>query len=402
MRRDRIVKAVHNLKEALLAAQIRDLLRIARAAQTPEGSARTQRILLAYNVFTQHYKGFSEDEKQLMTFFSLDPLLDVAFWSGLIEGEPAMSRKLLSEVDVGAYNIIFVMPKLRELLTREDDRNSLFITDASGAEHELLRVRIFLAEKERALTEPSTVINIVHAMTELYDSLAALSTANGVGLTIGAIDSDGAKTFDFFGAVRVMESLDQLLVSVWNRIKHHAEDNTRYQIEMALMASGFVARLKDAQTARIISEDQGQRLSHAMVKAIETLLRNGAYTENMDEVREVRASQFLAPKTHPVEFKDGTRASHKREDAGAAADGAESTAAATGGPNGGAYNGGHGGGYGTMDAGPIAPEATVRSAFGGGGADPLYRSQTPTQRDAREPKEGQRDLKDIFGTPASV
>ena len=126
MRRDRIVKAVNNLKEALHEAQIRDLLRVARNGQQPtEGVNRTQRILVAYNTFTQHYKEFSDDEKQLMSFFGLDPLVDVTFWSNLIEGEQAVSRKLLSEVDVGAYNVIFVMPKLRELLTRDNDRDTL-------------------------------------------------------------------------------------------------------------------------------------------------------------------------------------------------------------------------------------------------------------------------------------
>ena len=94
---------------------------------------RTQKILLAYNVFMRHYQEFAEDEKDMMAFFGLTPLLDLAFWSALIDGEQSVSRKLMADVDVGAYNVIFVMPKLRELLTRENDRDQLIVADATAA-----------------------------------------------------------------------------------------------------------------------------------------------------------------------------------------------------------------------------------------------------------------------------
>ena len=80
MRRDRIIKAVNTLKDALQAAQIRELLRAARNGQQAEGVNRTQKILLAYNVFMRHYQEFAEDEKDMMAFFGLTPLLDLAFW----------------------------------------------------------------------------------------------------------------------------------------------------------------------------------------------------------------------------------------------------------------------------------------------------------------------------------
>ncbi len=40
-----------------------------------------------------------------------------------------------------------------------------------------------------------------------------------------------------------------------------------------------------------------------MAKAIETLFRSGAYTEEMDEIRDIRASHFLVPKTQLIEYR---------------------------------------------------------------------------------------------------
>jgi len=314
MRRERIIKAVNSLREALHSAQIRELLRVARTGQQADSVNRTQRILLAYNEFTRHYQQFGEEEKDLMTFFGLTPLLDLGFWSGLIDGEQAVNRKLISDVDVGAYNVIFVMPKLRELLTRETDKGELIITDAQGTEREIKRVRVLIAEKERSLTDPQIIINVIRSMDELYSSLSALHLDGGVNLAIGSVDSGSAKSFDFFGASNIMEDINALLINVWDRIKYAKEDNFRYQIEVAMMAAGFVTRIKDAQSQQMIGEEQAQRTTRIVAKSIETLFRSGAYTEEMDTPRDIRASQVLTPRTQLIEFKQEERAEVKREE----------------------------------------------------------------------------------------
>jgi len=303
MRRDRIIRAVNTLKDALQAAQIRELLRAARNGQQAEGVNRTQKILLAYNVFMRHYQEFDEEEKEMMTFFGLTPLLDIAFWSALVDGEQAVSRKVMADVDVGAYNVIFVMPKLRELLLRETDREQLVVADQSGSDQEIKRLRLLVAERERSLTDPHIIVNVMRSLDEFYEGMAALRGGNHASLSVGAIDSGSTKSFDFFGSNTIMDEISELLIAVWDRIKYSAEENFRYQIEVAMMAAGFINRVKDAQTTGRVNEDQGQRITRSVAKAIETLFRAGAYTEQMDEIREVRASQFLLPKTQLLEYR---------------------------------------------------------------------------------------------------
>ncbi len=303
MRRDRIIKAVNTLKDALQAAQIRELLRAARNGQQAEGVNRTQKILLAYNVFMRHYQDFGEEEKEMMTFFGLTPLLDIQFWSALIDGEQSVSRKIMADVDVGAYNVIFVMPKLRDLLTRETDREQLVVADAGGGEQEIKRLRILVAERERSLTDPQVIINVMRSLDEFYEGIAALRGGNHASLAVGAIDSGSAKSFDFFGASGIVDEISDLLIAVWDRIKYSAEENFRYQIEVAMMAAGFITRVKDSQTAGRINEEQGQRITRSVAKAIETLFRSGAYLDDMDEIREIRASTFLMPKTQLLEYR---------------------------------------------------------------------------------------------------
>jgi len=317
MRRDDIVKAVDALRDALQAARIRELLRLNRNGEA-EGVNRTQKVLLAYSVFTRHYQEFSEQEKELMAYFGLSPLLDINFWSGLLDGEQGVSRKMLSDLDVGAYNVIYVMPRLRELLMRENASEEVTVANGKGGETQLRRLRILLAERPRALTDPQVLIGVIRAVEEMYDALCTLRRDDSTQIVIGAMDAGNAKSIDFFGASAIVEEIETLILDVWDRLKYSAPENYRYQIEVALMAAGFVNAVNESRAADAISEEEGQRITRRVGKAIEALFKAGAYTPEMDEPRDVRASAALAPKTEMLEYKTEPRPSglsdERRED----------------------------------------------------------------------------------------
>ncbi len=303
MRRDHIVKAVDKLRDALQAARIRELLRLAKGGDQTETVNRTQKVLLAYSVFSKHYQEFNEQEKELMAYFGLGPLLDINFWSSLIDVDNSSARKVLADVDVGAYNVIYVMPRLRDLLIRDNDQDVLMINNADGSEREVRRLRVMIVERTRQLTDPQLLVNVIRSVEELYESLATLRAEPEINLVIGAIDSGNAKSIDFFGNSLLIGEIATLLLDVWDRLKYSQEENYRYQIEVALMGAGFVGVVNDARAADAITEEQGQRITRRVAKAIETLFKSGAYTNDMDEPRGIRASEVLAPTTEMLEYK---------------------------------------------------------------------------------------------------
>jgi len=313
MRRDDIVKAVDALRDALQAARIRELLRLNRNGEA-DGGGRTQKVLLAYSVFTRHYQEFGEQEKELMAYFGLSPLLDINFWTGLLEGEQGVSRKVLADLDVGAYNVIYVMPRLRDLLIRESSAEELTVANGKGGETRLRRLRVLLAERPRALTDPQLLIGVIRAVEEMYDALSTLRRDDSAQLVIGAMDAGTAKSIDFFGGGAIVEEIETLILDVWDRLKYSSPENYRYQIEVALMAAGFVSAVNESRAADAISEEEGQRITRRVGKSIEALFKAGAYTPEMDEPRDVRASAALAPKTEMLEYKAEERPIGSTED----------------------------------------------------------------------------------------
>jgi hypothetical protein len=314
MRRDRIIRAAGNIREALHAAHIRELLREARTGQPASGENRSQRILRAYHEFLDHYRLFGEEEKNLVAFLGLSPLLDIGFWSGLLDGGQAVDRKLLSDVEVAAYNVIFVMPKLREILARETDKEDLMVADRRGLDRPVKCLRVLVGEKERSLTDPNTIITVIRAMDKLYKAISVLHGGKSVGLAIGSIDSGSAKSFDFFGASAIMEEIGALLFNIWDRIKYCTEETRRPQIEIAMVAMGFVIRAKKAQAQSMLDDGQAQQITRIVAKSIEMLFQSGAYTEEMDTPRETRASRILSPNGAGVEFKEKSAAMDAERD----------------------------------------------------------------------------------------
>jgi hypothetical protein len=301
VRRDRIAKAANDIREALHAAEIRELLRSVRTGQGAEDENRTVRVLRAYQEFVRHYHKFGDQEKNLVASVGLSPLLDAEFWCGLIDGK-AVDRKALSDVEVAAYNLMFVMPKLSELLTHETDKGEFVVSDARGRDRQISSLRVFVAERERSLTDPNVIVALIRSMDKLYKALAILHGEKNIGLAVGAMDSGSAKSFDFFGSTDIIEEIDNLLISVWDWVKYCSEDNLRYQIELAMVAAGFVMRVKRAQG--IVNEEDAQRATRVVAKSIEMLFRCGGYTDAMDAERESRASRLFSPKGRTLEIKE--------------------------------------------------------------------------------------------------
>ncbi|MEM7619426.1 MAG: hypothetical protein AAF228_03020 [Pseudomonadota bacterium] len=301
MRRDRIIEAINQLREALIDSQIRDIIRTQRMSQASENGSTTQKLLMAYSVFSQHHINFKEEEKHIMTLFGLNHLINVNFWSNLLENSDSVSQKMLSDIEVGIYNVIYVMPKIKDLLVSQNEQSSsLLIKSEDGVERSVQKLQVFVAENQDSLTDTAIISNVIRAMEELYESFCYLHSNAYAALSIGDLDSGGVKSFDFYGTQGVIDDINTTLSDIWHRVKHVSEDAMRYQIELALVAADFTPRITDIQKNGAISEEEGQRIIRLVSRGIETLLQNGAYTQAMDNVQEDRASALLLQRQSTV------------------------------------------------------------------------------------------------------
>jgi hypothetical protein len=298
MRRSRILSAISDLCDALEATRVCELLRAIKTGEAA-GENRAREILLAHAEFMRHYDSFDDLQKGFVAALGLSPLSAADFWSALLEGGQSAAGNLLSGVEAAALNAISIMPKLRALLARETDTDELIVADARGAGQKIKCLRILIADDRRPLTSPAKIANVFRAMDKLYEIFSALYGKEATGLAVGSIDSGSEKAFDFFGMHIIIDEISRLLLDVWNRVKYSDENNFGYQIEHAMVSTGFALRVKKL----LGDEEHAQGAVMNVAKCIETLFRSGAYTEEMDEPRDVRASIKLGTRDFSMRFE---------------------------------------------------------------------------------------------------
>lgn len=236
-----------------------------------------------------------------MVLFGLGPLANVNFWSSLLDTDSAQVQKTIGNIDVGLYNILFVMPKLQELLARGTDQEGMVVTSNDGAKLPVKRLRMMISENSVGLTQTVVMTNVFKAVEEFYEVLFPLHKTSYVPLSIGAMDSGSAKVIDFFGVDEVMKDMTEVLAAVWHRVKYSMVDNFRYEIQVSVSCVEFYSRLEEAKRAKLVTQEDVQRIVHTIAKSIEVIFRNGAYTEDMNKVDDMRASAVLQRRMDAME-----------------------------------------------------------------------------------------------------
>ena len=139
---------MNTLKDALQAAQIRELLRAARNARKAEGRTG-RRVCDEYRCFMRHYQEFAEEER--IDGFSASRTGSISPSVRADRREQVRIAQAMADVEGGAYNVLFVMPKLRELLTpRMPSDSSSAPTDRQRQES---APPALVAEKGRSLND---------------------------------------------------------------------------------------------------------------------------------------------------------------------------------------------------------------------------------------------------------
>lgn len=301
MRRDRIIEAVESLREALSAAQVRQVLNFLRHERATDATLSVQRILACYSAFSQYYVEFGDEERDLMQVFGLVPLSDVNFWSSLIDADSQTVNKAIGTIDVGLYNVLFVLPKLKHLLARQNETESMFVTSSDGSQRAVKRLRMMVSENSSGLTQTVVLTNVLKAVEDFYEVLFPLHKTSYVPLSVGGVDSGDVKVVDFFGVDDVVTDMTEVLADVWHRVKYSMIDNFRYEIQVSVSCIEFYGRLEAAKRSKLLSQEDVQRIVQTIAKSVEVIFRSGAYTDEMNQVDDMRASSVLRRRTEVME-----------------------------------------------------------------------------------------------------
>lgn len=106
-------------------------------------------------------------------------------------------------------------------------------------------------------------------------------------------DSGSAVRFDLRGLGEAIKQVKQLLVDLWNRLRHRRADDYRANADALLVGLNVVAAITQLETANAISSEDAARYKHDILEAGVGLFEAGALPREIPRVETVSNQRIL-------------------------------------------------------------------------------------------------------------
>lgn len=289
MRRNEILSGVQEVLEALKVSTLYESLlsydrnlrsSSVRKASIPESSDRKEVtnersvIFTALNSYSIISNSFSTAAQLVEKILKLNTLTNPASWEKLITSRPNI-RMTLDSIRFSQNQL----PKILGLLERE---YSPQLVDNHASERNRL-ISVILPEEKGQSSKPQRIIELIDAISKLYEVcvLVAEDTSQE-DLVMVACDSGSDKSFDFLGAAKAMESLTNLIISIYDRVVYHREERFARRIELVKEALPVYQSIEQLLESGSIVPEAAEQFKRKLTEGVSQFVESGAIIPEMN------------------------------------------------------------------------------------------------------------------------
>jgi hypothetical protein len=140
-------------------------------------------------------------------------------------------------------------------------------------------VTFFIRESETPNLSADQFAHILNAAQNLYSVILKVHNLEPTDLVVGALDSGSDKSIDIIGVAAAIAKLSELLLQSWDRVRFGRSAKTSASIKTASDGLTLLTQLAAAVGTGAISNSEGEKLRRTVIRSIDDLFANGAYTE---------------------------------------------------------------------------------------------------------------------------
>lgn len=333
MRRTEIIDGVKQVVDALMDSKLLPSLgsiinsprsdKLVRD-QTPEILGGLRR----YALFAHQYNGAAKTVAEIM---ELSDLENEILWAELLSPE---NFRTMYETYSRIRFAIERLPSLARLI--EQDSLKKVNTSAESRDHgEGMRIlSVIVFEEKNTYSSPIRLAMALESINHFYTACALMEGESPSTLSVVACDSGSDKSFDFLGLAKVMECVERIIGTIWDRlvfykerqfderlnlvskslpiIEHISGMEEQKQIDPELAAilkrNVFDGANKFIQSGAAISELEGRALNppRALLSPVQKLLASAPIEERIGDENE--EAQRRGPSTTNGEVNESTAA----------------------------------------------------------------------------------------------
>lgn len=247
MTRSEIINGANELRSALVDTRVAPLL--GSLQKKGEDSARSTQVLEALKQYAIRAHTFSPATRTLAEIFELDPLEVTDLWLRFLDSSPAtstMRRRIAFAVANLPPIVQMLEPEIFSRLRTKEQEASPY------KNMRILSLTVF--EPENLFSSPLRLANVLEAMNHFYSACALMEDESPSNLSVVACDSGSDKSFDFLGIAKVMDCVERLIGTIWDRAFFFRERQFEERLELVAKSLPIIERIDSMQNQKQIAQ----------------------------------------------------------------------------------------------------------------------------------------------------
>lgn len=326
MTRKQISNAAAQLQSALLDAKVPQAIQ-----STMEGRPRDLRempLLAAFRHFSVRAESFQVAERTLIDILGLSALLKTEHWAKMMmskEEDPIVAHEMYSSVRFSLEHL----PKIIKLYQQEGP--TLFKThkdepDSFFADKQILACT--LIEAKNSFSTPGRLREALESVDLLYKACGETLGLPTNDLSVLACDSGSDNTFDFLGGAKIVESVKELILALWDRVVFYRERQMSERIDLIAKSLPLCEKITAMESEKKLEPEKAEILRRQVIEGATKFIESGMTIPEIEAGTEHNPRALLAPSpklltegvTSRVDTSNGGDPSQRDEGMGTRAD----------------------------------------------------------------------------------
>ncbi|MEZ0610150.1 hypothetical protein ACAW74_16660 [Fibrella sp. WM1] len=139
------------------------------------------------------------------------------------------------------------------------------------------------------------MIKALSSVNLFYETIAQILGHNENDLSVVAIDSGSDKSFDFLGAAKVVTSLKELIIGLWDRVIFYREKKLHERIDLITKALPVIENINTLEKEEKIGREQAEILRRNIFTGANDFILAGAILPEFEQHSTYSPRKLMAP-----------------------------------------------------------------------------------------------------------
>jgi hypothetical protein len=289
MRRADLIEATAELKSALIETKISEFLGNLEKKRD-EGPSSEVRILAALKDYAIRAHLFEPATRHLAKIFDLEPLERAEQWLMFLDASPPaalMRNRIRFALEFLPAVVEMLEPELLRRLKQESEAASPY----RGMR--VLSVTVF--EPEKLLSSPLRLANVLESINHFYTACALMENESPSTLSVVACDSGSDKSFDFLGIAKVMDCIERLIGTIWDRAFFFRERQFEERLELVAKSLPIIEHIGSMLEQKQVDPAMAELLKRNIFDGSNKFLQSGATIPKIEDTSQYNPRLLLSP-----------------------------------------------------------------------------------------------------------